>query len=103
MRETRSYYVYIMTNKSGTLYTGVTNNIRKRVWQHKTKLVPGFTSRYNITQLLYYECFTDVHCAIRREKVIKGWVRQKKLDLIASTNPDWLDLSEEWYDENMLR
>jgi putative endonuclease len=103
MRGTRTYYVYIMTNKSGTLYTGVTGNIKKRIWQHKTKLVPGFTSRYNITQLLYYECFTDVHSAIRREKVIKGWVRQKKLDLIASTNPNWLDLSEDWYDEDVLR
>jgi putative endonuclease len=103
MRETRIYYVYIMTNKSGTLYTGVTGNIQKRVWQHKTKLVPGFASKYNITRLLHYECFTDVHCAIRREKVIKGWVRQKKLELIGSTNPNWLDLGEEWYDEDVLR
>jgi putative endonuclease len=64
--------------------------------------VRGFTSKYNITRLLYYECFADVHCAIRREKIIKGWVRQKKLDLIGSTNPSWLDLSADWYDEDSL-
>ena len=98
MRETKVYYVYILTNKSGTLYTGVTNNIRRRVRQHKDKLVPGFTRKYNIDRLLYYECFTDVYAAIAREKRIKGWVRRKKLDLIASVNPLWADLSEGWYD-----
>jgi len=98
MGETKTYYVYIMTNKSGTLYAGVTNNIRRRVRQHKDKLVAGFTRKYNITRLIYYECFTDVHAAIAREKEIKGWVRRKKLDLIASVNPQWDDLSAEWYD-----
>ena len=98
MSETKTYYVYLMTNKSGALYTGMTNNIRRRVRQHKDKLVPGFTRRYNITRLIYYECFTDVHAAIAREKRIKGWLRQKKLDLIASTNPQWDDLSAGWYD-----
>ena len=98
MRETKTYYVYIMTNKSGTLYTGMTNNIRRRVMQHKDKHVAGFTKQYNITRLIYYKCFTDVHAAIAREKRIKGWVRQKKLDLIASVNPEWNDLSDGWYD-----
>ncbi len=98
MRETRTYYVYILTNKSGTLYTGMTNNIRRRVREHKDKLVAGFTRRYNLTRLVYYECFTDVWAAIAREKQIKGWVRRKKLELIASINPQWRDLSEDWYD-----
>ncbi len=98
MRETKTYYVYIMTNKSGTLYVGVTNNIRRRVRQHKDKLVAGFTKRYNITKLIYYESFTDVHAAIAREKRIKGWVRRKKLDLVATINPQWGDLSDGWYD-----
>jgi putative endonuclease len=98
MGETRTYYVYIMTNKSGTLYTGVTNSIRRRVRQHKDKLVAGFARKYNIDRLIYYECFTDVRAAIAREKTIKGWLRAKKLALIASVNPQWQDLSEEWYD-----
>ncbi len=98
MWETRTYYVSILTNKSGTSYTGVTNNIRRRVRQHKDKLVAGFTRKYNIDRLIYYECFTDVHAAIAREKTIKGWRRKKKLALIASVNPQWLDLSEEWDD-----
>jgi putative endonuclease len=98
MRDTKTYYVYIMTNKSGTLYTRVTNNIRHRVRQHKDKLVAGFTKKYNVDRLIYYECFADVHAAIGREKTIKGWLRRKKLDLIASINPQWDDLSEGWYD-----
>ena len=98
MRDAKTYYVYILTNKSGTLYTGVTNNIRRRVHQHKDKLVAGFTRKYSIDRLLYYECFTDVRAAISREKEIKGWVRRKKLDLIVSVNPQWLDLSDEWYE-----
>lgn len=96
--ETKTYYVYLMTNKSGTLYIGVTNNIRRRVREHKDKLVAGFTRRYRITRLIYYECFTDVHAAIAREKKIKGWVRRRKMDLVASTNPEWADLSDGWYD-----
>jgi putative endonuclease len=80
------------------LQLGITNNIRRRVRQHKDKQVAGFTKRYNITRLLYYECFRDVNAAIAHEKRIKGWVRQKKLDLIVSVNPDWNDLSDDWYD-----
>ena len=93
----KQYYVYIMTNRSGTLYTGMTNDLRRRVWQHKQKLIAGFTSRYNITRLVYYEETSDVHSALAREKQIKGWLRKKKIALIESANPDWQDLSEGWY------
>lgn len=90
------YYVYIMTNKSKTLYTGVTNNLKRRVFEHKNKLLPGFTAKYNITKLVYYEIFNDINQAITREKQIKGWLRQKKIDLIESLNSEWNDLSEGW-------
>jgi putative endonuclease len=95
--ESKTYYVYILTNKSGTLYTGVTGKLRGRAWQHKTKQVEGFTKKYNIDRLIHYETFSDVWSAIAREKQIKGWVRRKKVDLIASMNPQWRDLSEGWY------
>ena len=98
MQTNKQYYVYIMTNKSGTLYTGLTENLKKRIDQHKNKLVEGFTKKYNIKKLLYFETFPDVYSAIDREKTIKGWVRRKKLDLIRTTNPDWTDLSQDWYD-----
>lgn len=90
------YYVYIMTNKSKTLYTGVTNNLNRRVYEHKNKLLPGFTAKYNITKLVYYEIFNDINQAITREKQIKGWIRKKKIDLIESVNSEWNDLSEGW-------
>lgn len=92
------FYVYIMTNRSRTLYTGVTNNLMRRVWEHKHKLIEGFTQKYNITQLVYYETTPDVRSAIAREKQIKGWLRKKKIALIDSMNPTWQDLSEGWYD-----
>jgi putative endonuclease len=87
-----------MTNKSKTLYTGVTNHLERRVYEHKHKLVPGFTSKYNITKLVYYEEGNDVHVALAREKQIKGWLRAKKIALIESANPEWRDLSLDWYD-----
>ena len=93
----KEYYVYIMTNKSRTLYTGVTNNLMRRVYEHKNKLIPGFTSNYNIQFLVYYEAGSDIHAAIAREKQIKGWLRAKKIALIDSMNPEWKDLTEEWY------
>ena len=99
-----SYYVYIMTNKSKTLYTGVTNNLVRRVFEHKHHLVEGFTERYNITKLVYYEETNDVREAISREKQIKGWLRRKKIALIESVNPEWSDLSENWAgDSSSLR
>ena len=89
----RQYYVYIMTNKHNTvLYTGVTNNLKKRVYEHKEKLVEGFTEKYNITKFVYYEVFEDPENAISREKQIKAESRQKKIDLINSMNTEWLDL-----------
>ncbi|HSC40794.1 MAG: GIY-YIG nuclease family protein [Betaproteobacteria bacterium] len=90
--KSKLYYVYIMTNRSKTLYTGVTNNLARRVHEHKMKSIAGFTSKYNITRLVYYEETTDVLSAISREKTIKGWVRAKKLALIESVNPTWKDL-----------
>ena len=85
-----------MTNKSRTLYTGVTNDLERRVYEHKKKLVPGFTTKYNITQLVYFEVTQDVGVAIAREKQIKGWLRTKKIALIDSVNPEWRDLSVDW-------
>ncbi len=93
----KHYYVYILTNRSGTLYTGMTNNLERRLYQHKNKLVHGFTKKYNITRLVYFETFGDVRDAIAREKQIKGWRRSKKIDLIKSSNPKWQDLTEDWY------
>ncbi|MHB8069159.1 MAG: GIY-YIG nuclease family protein [Desulfobaccales bacterium] len=93
----RQYFVYIMTNKSGTLYVGVTNNLERRIFEHKNSLVAGFTKKYKINQLLYYEETNDVLAAITREKQIKGWRREKKIALIESANPEWKDLSEDWY------
>lgn len=92
----KEYYVYIMTNKSRTLYTGVTNNLMRRVYEHKNKLIEGFTKKYNIQFLVYYEAGSDINSAIAREKEIKGWLRKKKIALIDSINPQWKDLSEEW-------
>jgi putative endonuclease len=89
----KQYYVYIMTHASRTLYVGVTNNLERRVWEHKHKAIPGFTSKYNITQLAYSETFNDIRHAIAREKQIKGWLRVKKIALIEATNPKWCDLS----------
>ena len=90
----RSYYVYIMMSRSDTLYTGMTNDLQRRVYEHKQKLLDGFTKKYNIDMLAYYEDTDDVEAAIRREKQIKGWRRSKKIELIESTNPQWRDLSE---------
>ena len=94
MSNRKTYYVYIMTNQSRTLYTGVTNDIKRRVYEHKASLAQGFARRYNIDTLVYVESFTDVYSAIEREKQIKRWRREKKLQLIARENPDWRDLSD---------
>ena len=89
----RSYFVYIMTNYSQTLYVGVTNDLERRVWEHKSKLVEGFTKRYNVTRLVYAEESGEIEDAIAREKEIKGWRRAKKIALIKASNPLWEDLS----------
>ena len=89
-------YVYIMTNEHNTvLYTGVTSNLQQRVWQHKQGVADGFTSRYKVKKLVYFEGCDDITVAIAREKQLKGGSRQKKLDLITGKNPDWRDLSGE--------
>ena len=93
----KQYFVYIMTNHARTLYTGVTSDLERRVYQHKGKLLPGFTERYNIDRLVYVEESGDVKSAIEREKQIKGWRRKRKVDLIEAANPHWEDLSEGWY------
>jgi putative endonuclease len=95
----RQYYVYILTNRSRTLYTGMTNDLVQRVHQHRQKLVPGFTSRYDITQLAYAEAFESAISAIAREKQIKGWLRKRKIELIESMNPNWRDLSDDWRED----
>ena len=87
------YYVYIMSNKSRTLYTGVTNNLEHRVAQHKAGTFAGFTAKYNVTQLVYFDEFTNVNDAIAAEKRIKGWTRAKKTALVESKNPLWDDLA----------
>jgi putative endonuclease len=90
------YYIYLMTNKDNTvLYTGVTNDLIKRVYEHKEKLIAGFTSKYNVNKLVYYEIFTDINSAIAREKQIKAGSRQKKIDLVNSMNPEWRDLYDD--------
>ena len=92
----RQFFVYILTNQRRTvLYTGVTNDLKKRGYQHRHKLIPGFTSRYNVDKLVYYEVFEDAYNAISREKQIKGGSRQKKIDLINSMNPQWRGLYDE--------
>lgn len=92
----KKYFVYIMTNKNNTvLYTGVTNNLVKRVYEHKEKLIEGFTSRYNVNKLVYFEETGNIEDAIKREKQIKAGSRQKKIDLINSMNPEWKDLYED--------
>ena len=92
----KSYWVYIMASASRVLYIGVTNDLERRVFQHREKLVPGFTARYNVRELVYFEVFGDVRAAIAREKELKGWLRKRKIALIESLNPHWKDLSAEW-------
>ena len=90
------YYVYLLTNKNNNvLYTGVTNDLGRRVYEHKNKLIEGFTKRYNVNKLVYFETTEDIKSAIAREKQIKGWTRIKKNCLIESVNPEWRDLDEE--------
>ena len=92
----KQYFIYILTNKyNNVLYTGVTNDLRRRVYEHKMKLVKGFTQKYNVDKLVYYEDCNDINSAITREKQIKGGSRQKKIDLITSMNSEWNDLYEE--------
>ncbi len=94
----KTFYLYIMASKTGTLYVGMTNNIKRRVYEYKYHLIPGFTDKYRVERLLYVETINDPVSAIKREKQIKAWRREKKVSLIDSINPQWNDLSQDWYE-----
>jgi putative endonuclease len=96
-RVMRDYFVYIMASRSRNLYTGVTNDLARRVCEHRAGLIAGYTSRYRVTRLVYFEQTPDVRSAIEREKQIKSWRREKKVQLIQAVNPTWKDLSEDWF------
>ena len=96
-RDRKTYSVYIMSSLSGTLYIGMTNNLLKRVFEHRFHRIEGFTDKWNIERLVYCESFDEVARAINREKQLKGWRRSKKIALIEFLNPHWLDLPREWY------
>jgi len=95
----RNFYVYIIANATRILYTGITNNLVRRVWQHRSGEIDGFTSHFRVCRLVYYEKFDDVRKAIAREKQIKRWRREKKIWLIERVNRNWKDLSDGWYED----
>ena len=98
MKKTHQYYVYILTNKrNGTLYIGMSNNLERRIFEHKHKMTEGFTKRYGLNKLIYFETYQYVNDAILREKRLKKWKRQWKIDLIEKENPNWNDLAHDWY------
>ena len=98
----RQYYVYIMASHRGTLYTGMTNDLVRRAYEHRNKLTGGFTTKYNVSKLVYYEITEDVTSAIGKEKQIKSWRRDKRVALIESSNPYWIDLAKDWYEDPAL-
>jgi len=94
----KQYYVYLLTNEwRNVIYTGVTNSLERRVWEHKHGTTPGFTKKYNCHLLVYFEIFDEIEQAIAREKQIKGWTRKKKNALVETMNPKWRDLAADWY------
>jgi len=95
-RQVGQYFVYVLASRSRALYVGVTNNLERRVYEHKHKLVPGFTARHNIVRLVHFEETEDIVSAIERERLIKGWTRAKKVALVEATNPTWEDLAADW-------
>ena len=98
------YYVYILANwNNKAIYTGVTNNLERRVYEHQNKLADGFTKKYNINKLVYFDCTEDITSTIEREKQMKGWKRQKKNELIQAMNSNWRDLSLSWGEDSSLR
>ena len=92
----KEYYIYIISSDSGTLYVGVTNNLNRRVYEHKQLRIDGFTKKYKCTKLVFFEQCNDINTAIAREKQIKNWSRVKKENLIKISNPGWRDLSQDW-------
>ena len=98
----KQYFVYLLTNYGKTVvYTGMSNSLQRRIWEHKHDMIEGFTKRYKCHYLIYFEIYTEVTQAIAREKQIKGWIRAKKDALIATMNPDWNDLAHDWYREEV--
>jgi putative endonuclease len=99
----KQYFIYMMTNRwLNVLYTGITNSLQRRVWQHKNKAVPGFTKKYNCDRLVYFEQYDEVTHAIAREKQIKNWPRAKKNALVETLNPQWTDLAADWYTDSVI-
>lgn len=98
----RTYYVYIMASRSRVLYTGITNDLARRVKEHRLGLNAGFTSRYRVTRLVYFEEWADIRDAIAREKEIKGWKRSRKTSLVEKRNPTWEDLAKDWFQRPTL-
>ncbi len=103
MRSPKTYFVHIRSNRSKTLYTGVTNSLIRRVREHKIGTGSLFAAKYKLDRLVYFERFEDVHNAIEREKEVKGWLRSKKIALIVSVNPEWRDLSLGWYERHAFQ
>ncbi|QQS35694.1 MAG: GIY-YIG nuclease family protein [Ignavibacteriales bacterium] len=99
----KTYYVYILSNNSKTLYIGVTNNLERRMYEHRNKLIDGFSKKYNLTKLVYFEMFNDINDAIKKEKQLKNWHRPWKINLIESINREWKDLSTEYDDETRTK
>jgi putative endonuclease len=93
----RAYFVYILSSRSRNLYVGVTGDLVRRIWEHRTHAVPGHTARYRINRLVHFETVADPSSAIAREKQIKGWLRSRKIALIERSNPTWEDLAEGWF------
>jgi putative endonuclease len=93
------YYVYILASRSRVLYTGITNDLQRRMYEHTQGRIPGFTARYAVTRLVYFESTPDVRAAIAREKAIKSWTRERRLRLIESVNVEWADLAAGWFPE----
>lgn len=94
----KQFFVYILANRNRRLYTGVTCDLARRMWQHRNGVIPGFTRRYNVSRLVYFEVTENSRAAVVRERQIKGWLRCRKIELIESANPGWNDLSQEWWD-----
>ncbi len=100
MKNVHQYYVYILASKiRGTLYIGMTNDLQRRVYEHKMGITRGFTSKYGVNKLIYFETFKDVNEAIEREKRLKKWNRAWKIELFEKNNPSWQDLAKDWYDD----
>lgn len=93
-----SYFVYLIASRTHVLYIGVTNNLKRRVWEHKTAAYPGFTAKYRCHRLVWFESYVSIDLAIQREKQLKKWSRSKKITLVERENPTWADMSEGWYE-----